>query len=189
MLEFVSRNAAASEDAVTATISACGQYRYTLTRTWDPPAHREHLPRQRCLWVMLNPSTADAMQNDPTIRRCIGIPQDFLGTNVTSIEVVNLYAYRATDPSMLGFAADPIGPDTDAHIAAAATRADICIAAWGTKLLSTARADRVLDLLLANLRNPRVDVVGFTKNHTPRHPLYLSGGVQPMRYCQRANAT
>lgn len=75
-----------------AVISDDGRYRYRLWRTWAP-----ELPRMA--WIMLNPSTADAEVDDPTIRRCVGFAKR---EGCGGIEVVNLYAYRSTDPSVLG---------------------------------------------------------------------------------------
>src|SRR5262245_19133112 len=89
-----------------ALISPCGLYRYWLTRTWDNSL-------RRVCWVMLNPSTADAEQDDPTIRRCVGFARSW---GAGGIIVVNLFAFRASDPKALLRAADPVGPDNDGHI-------------------------------------------------------------------------
>src|SRR5262249_14212908 len=94
-----------------AVISDCGRYRYSLTRRWGDAAE------PRALFVMLNPSTADAEQDDPTIRRCIGFAKAW---GMGSLEVVNLYALRATDPAALLSAPDPIGPKNDTMITSAA---------------------------------------------------------------------
>ena len=82
-----------------ATISECGLYRYSLTRVWD-----DVLPM--CIFVMLNPSTADADIDDPTIRRCINFAKR---EGCGSLMVVNLFAYRATSPADMKAAVDPIG--------------------------------------------------------------------------------
>lgn len=107
----------------TATISDCGKYRYNLTREWD-----DSLPR--LLFVMLNPSTADDEVDDPTIRRCISRAK---GNSFGSVEVVNLFAYRATNPDELKRTEDPVGPENDKHIIEAVNRAHTIIIAWGTK--------------------------------------------------------
>ena len=100
-----------------AVISGCGMYRYLLRRTWD---HN----RLRTLYVMLNPSTADAEIDDPTIRSCTRLCR-YWGHG--SFEVVNLFGWRATNPKELATANDPIGPDNDQCIAAAIRRCDVTI--------------------------------------------------------------
>ncbi|MFD3920195.1 DUF1643 domain-containing protein [Streptomyces sp. NPDC058595] len=95
----------------TALISDCGRYRYRLTRTWGPgPA---------AVMVMLNPSTADGTQDDPTVRRCVTFA-DAWGCG--GLIVVNLYAWRATKRAELKLAPDPVGPDNDAHLRTARHR-------------------------------------------------------------------
>ena len=103
-----------------ATISPCGLYRYELVRAWgDPPF---------CAFVMLNPSTADGAEDDNTIRRCVGFAQRF---GFGGFSVVNLFAFRATKPEAMLAAADPVGPDNDAHILGALAAAQRVFAAWG----------------------------------------------------------
>jgi len=111
----VSARAALAIAERTATLSPCGRYRYRLGRRWAQ--HRLSLP---LLFVMLNPSTADAEQDDATIRRCTTFA---VAHGFDAMEVVNLFAFRATDPADLWRAADPVGPDADRHIAEAAARA------------------------------------------------------------------
>src|SRR5689334_18589152 len=98
-----------------------GRYRYRLWRQWDPA-------KPAVAFVMLNPSTADATTDDPTIRRCFGFAQ---GWGFGRLEVVNLFALRATDPRELARHPDPVGPANDAHIAAALALTDQAVAAWG----------------------------------------------------------
>lgn len=104
-----------------AVISDCKKYRYMLRRTWD-------YGQPRCLYVMLNPSTADAEVDDATIRSCIRLAK---GMGYGSFEVVNLYGLRSRDPGELEKAADPIGPDNATISDAAIQRCDIVICAWG----------------------------------------------------------
>src|ERR1700731_2978902 len=104
-----------------AVISDCGRSRYLLRRTWDHD-------KPRALFVMLNPSTADAEVDDPTIRSCMRLAKQ-MGHG--SFEVVNLFAWRATDPRELHTASDPVGPENDRVIEAAVNRCDIVICAWG----------------------------------------------------------
>src|ERR1700680_305374 len=105
-----------------AVLSDCGVYRYLLRRVWD----RDKI---RVLIVMLNPSTADAQVDDATIRSLFRLCRR-LGYG--SFEVVNLFAFRATDPDELFKATDPIGPLNERISGAAIVRCDLTIVAWGT---------------------------------------------------------
>lgn len=149
-----------------AVISRCGRYRYRLWRRWaDGP---------QALWIMLNPSTADAAKDDPTIRRCVAFATSW---GCGGIVVANLYAWRATSPEDLWRAErndgqNIVGPENDAVIAAAlrdpatGTR----IAAWGTH----AKSDRVAEVW-ALVDDARVGLVCLSRSRSgaPRHPLWL----------------
>lgn len=140
-----------------AVISPCGQYRYMLGRRWGAgPA---------CVFVMLNPSTADAEQDDPTIRRCIGFAKR---EGCGGLVVVNLYAFRATDPKGLLTATDPVGSENDAYIAGALSMPErIVVAAWGA-------GDRMRRAKTVLARHPgRFVCLGLSKDGHPRHPLYI----------------
>lgn len=143
-----------------------GDHRYTLTRQWGDGA--------RCTFIMLNPSTADATKDDPTIRRCLGFARR-LGCE--SSVVANLYAYRATNPFDLWKAADPVGPLNNRYLIDVALDAERngtpLIAAWG----ALAKRDRVLDVLrLPGMQ--RLSALGVTKSGAPRHPLYLGADAE-----------
>lgn len=147
-----------------ATISRCETYRYTLDRIWDAS-----LPT--ALFIMLNPSTADASVDDPTIRRCIGFAKRM---GCGSLTVVNLFALRSTDPDALAKHPDPVGPDNDMHIALAlGKRLGCVIAAWGAHPSARTRAPAVAGLLAAH--GWQVDCLGTTNAGAPRHPLYVRG--------------
>ena len=139
-----------------ATFSADGRYRYRLWRRWDRA-------RPVVAFVMLNPSTADATRDDPTIRRCISFARAW---GFGGVEVVNLFAYRATDPRVLRRARDPVGPGNDRQIARACREAALVVAAWGASHAGD-RAAHVLRRLSA----PRC--FGTTRSGQPAHPLYL----------------
>lgn len=146
-----------------AFISKCDKYRYSLTRDWDA---EKLLPG--ALWIMLNPSTADAEQDDPTIRKVIGFSQ-LLECGYASI--VNLYAFRATKPSDLWKAIDPVGPYNDEYIEReiSCPRARI-ICAWGAH----AKKDRVNQVMeIIRDAGHRAFCFGKTKDGHPRHPLML----------------
>lgn len=150
-------------------------YRYTLTRgRW--------LGEGTVLFVMLNPSTADEHQDDPTIRRCVGFAQTW---GYARLNVANLYALRATDPRDLFRHDDPVGPGNDLAVIQHARNADAIVVAWGaTQHPQPARADHVLDLLDA--AHGRVWCLGLTPaTGQPRHPLYVAAATQPVVF-QRA---
>ncbi|MCB9357474.1 MAG: DUF1643 domain-containing protein [Calditrichaeota bacterium] len=150
--------------AGTATISRCGTYRYRLERIWNnalPPIH----------WIMLNPSTADATQDDNTIRRVISFSQSW---GYGSAVVLNLFAYRTPHPKLLRHANDPIGPRNDMHLAQITSP---IIAAWGAHNLAATRANEVLELL------PReILCLGQNQNGSPKHPLYVGGKTIPTKF-------
>lgn len=120
---------------------------------------------------MLNPSTADEHQNDPTVRRAIGYALD---RGYGSIEVVNAFALRSTDPAglkrALASGTDPVGPRNDEAIRRAAARSKTVVAAWGSHATLLER-DRTVRGLLRD--HPECYALGLTGACLPRHPLYL----------------
>lgn len=163
----------AAEMRRSAHISTDGLYRYSLHRDWHD--YSTHLRPRWVTFVMLNPSTADADQDDPTIRRCIGFAKALGGT---ALAVVNLYAFRATSPADLWKAEDPVGPLTDTVLAQfldMASRYDHpIIAAWGAH----ARPDRVA-WLMSQDGSERLQALHTTKSGAPGHPLYLPASCVP----------
>lgn len=153
-----------------AIIDATGQYRYSLCRCWEPT-----LPG--VCWVMLNPSTADATQDDPTIRRCISFAR---GWGYGSLEVVNLFAYRAPLPADLRCARDPVGPENDQYLVGASARADLVIAAWGANGGLLSRDRKALPLLGS------LHCLGTTRSGFPRHPLYRRADADLVPYQGRS---
>ncbi len=147
-----------------AVISECGRYRYLLRRTWDHS-------KPRALFIMLNPSTADAEVDDATIRSCIRLSTAW---GYGSFEVINLFGLRATDPDELEGATDPIGPKNADVGDAAINRCDIVICAWGGHPM----ADRRARDMVAWVRGwkPAAYCVGTTKHGAPKHPLYIKTG-------------
>lgn len=145
-----------------AHISECGRYRLTLWREW------EETP-EKVLWVMLNPSTADADVDDATIRKCIGFSKLW---GLGGLTVVNLFAWRATDPRSLRTIGEAwaIGQHNDNIIAREAESHDLIVAAWGTwaERVAPGRAAKVLDLL-----GPETMCLRKTKQGQPSHPLYI----------------
>jgi len=151
-----------------AEFSQCQVYRYTLTRWWDRLAKRG-----RVCWVMLNPSTADALVDDPTVRRCAQFSHRW---GYGGMIVVNIFGLRATDPKHLRKVADPVGPDNDFAVIAAATACDLVMAAWGTHGGLNNRGCQVHRKLA---RTPGLEVyaLGVTSGGFPKHPLYIKGDV------------
>lgn len=151
-------------------MSACGLYRYALWRVWD-----DGLPI--CVFVMLNPSTADATDNDATISRCATRAAQ-LGFG--GLWVVNLFAYRSTDRSVLKKVVDPVGPENDRAILEAAAKSKTVVCAWGKDGNLFGRAREVLGLL----GRCGVSTVALAVNAdgTPGHPLYLPYQAKPVPY-------
>jgi len=153
-----------------AVYSDCERYRYTLTRTWDEGAGR-------VLFIMLNPSTATEVQNDPTVERC---ERRARALGYGAFRVCNIFAYRATDPRDMRAQADPIGPENDAAILDSLTWTQDTIAAWGSHGEHMGRGDAMATLL----RGAGVQArhLGLTKGGQPKHPLYIGYNVQPVEW-------
>ncbi|MGI0148701.1 MAG: DUF1643 domain-containing protein [Thermoplasmata archaeon] len=149
----------------TAMLSADKKYRYRLTRHWGDGQGI------RIVWIMLNPSVADHETNDPTITRCIGFSKR-LGS--FSLVVVNLFAYRATEPKELLRVDDPVGPDNLAILGEATLGCNMAIAAWGA--LSNELWMKAKEPLAIIKRFNGLKCLGRTKAGSPRHPLYLPAG-------------
>lgn len=146
-----------------AIIDETNMYRYLLWRSWDAS-------RPMVTFIMLNPSTADGMDDDATIRRCVGFADSW---GYGSIEVVNLFAYRATHPEVLKGCDDPIGPENDDYIEISAARSKMVIAAWGTNGNLLNRNKAVCKLL------DTVHCIDISKEGHPKHPLYLKSDLKP----------
>lgn len=143
---------------ISATADIRGDYRYTLTRVWDAA-----LPA--VTFVLLNPSTADAVQLDPTLRKCVGYAKR---EGFGSMIVANVYAYRTKNPAAMRTVTDPIGPENDDVLA---SLKGPVIAGWGVNADPT-RIARVRELL------PPLHALAVTKNGHPGHPLYLRKDAQ-----------
>jgi hypothetical protein len=143
-----------------AEVSPDGLYRYSLTRRGGeaPPVR----------WIMLNPSTADANADDPTIRRCMSFARDW---GAGGIVVHNLFAYRTTDPYRLRMVVDPVGPGNDARLVEPLEPGTRTVCAWGTGGALEGRAVAVRGMLVA--AGVELWCLGRTGAGHPRHPLYL----------------
>lgn len=153
-----------------ASISKDGIYRYLLVRQWNTKR------RGWCAFIGLNPSTADASQDDPTIRRCVGFADDW---GYGTLLMVNLFAFRATQPEVMMACdpVDPIGPENNEYLRDVMRRSGIVIAAWGTDG-GYRRRDAAVKALLRPLG--KLYHLGLTKDGHPRHPLYLKKDLKPI---------
>lgn len=159
---FNSRTASFSEDR---------EYRYTLWQWWNTELTAVQ-------FICLNPSTANEIQDDPTVRRCINFAYDW---GYGGFCMTNLFAYRATDPKDMRAHEDPVGPDNDDFIKEIynKTKVKLTVAAWGTHGDYMGRANHVVKMLgpLFCLR--------INKEGSPAHPLYLSKDNIPFMYTDK----
>jgi hypothetical protein len=171
-----------------ATISVDGRYRYKLWREWDGPMLAE---RHRFLgtdgagnpwtepmslvFIMLNPSTADGNKDDPTIRRCVSFAKRY---HFQRIDVVNLFAYRATNPKALlalNHNDDPVGVENQRHVQDLAfERGNRIVCAWGTHGHHLGQDQTMLGWL----GDKKMYCLGRTGAGFPRHPLYVNGATK-----------
>lgn len=149
-----------------ASLSRCQTYRYSLTREWSHGG--------TVVVIGLNPSTADATIDDPTVRRCVGFARSW---GFGRLVIANLFAYRATHPERLALVSDPVGPMNDRCLRKAVQAADLLLVAWGNRGGFLER-DREL---LSWLPNPRC--LGVTNQGFPRHPLYVRSSAEPIPFC------
>ena len=152
-----------------------GAYRYLLWRTWDAS-----LPR--ALWILLNPSMADARKDDPTLRRCKAFTASW---RFGGLEIVNLFALRTSYPRDLYQAADPVGKENNGRIIAAVRRATCIILAWGAHGRYRQRDQTVLAILAAHATFAPC-CLGITQSGSPRHPLYIARNKQPIPFVSSA---
>lgn len=156
-----------------AILSDCQRYRYRLERPGPGPT---------IVWIMLNPSTADADVDDQTIRKCRGFSERW---GYGRLVVVNLFAWRATKPRELRVASDPVGSENDSHIGAAVIDADLVVCAWGNEKpsLVSSRAFYVARKLLAGVD---LHVIGTTKHGCPLHPCMAGYTTSPQAWTMEA---
>jgi len=151
----------------TALLSACGTYRYRLTRSWGPGDH--------VVFIGLNPSTADAALDDPTIRRCSNFARSW---GFDGLIMLNAWAFRSTQPRQLLLTPDPNGPRNNHIIRQTCRHATLVIAAWGNHC----PPDRQTQLI--QLTGP-LHCIARNSNGQPAHPLYLKSTLQPQPWAIR----
>lgn len=164
---MITRHFLKNDAESTAVYSDCETYRYALTRVWDPAAGK-------LTFIMLNPSKATEVQNDPTIERC---ERRARALGFGGFRAVNIFALRETDPLKMRRHAAPDGPANAGFITEACDWADMVIAAWGAHGAHLDQGHRVRDLLAATGRE--IYSFGQTKAGHPRHPLYIAYATRP----------
>lgn len=156
-----------------AAVSPCGTWRWSLTRDWDGTGGTA--AGRRLAAILLNPSTADAGADDPTLRRLLGFARAW---GFGGLVLVNLFALRATDPRALRLAPDPLGPRGEAAIDDAVPGAAMVLCAWGNG--GAARGAAVAARLRAG--GAVLWHLGLTAQGAPRHPLYAPRSARPCRW-------
>lgn len=150
-----------------ATLDEAREYRYTLERTWN-------LDVDRVLFIMLNPSTADADADDATIRRCMGFAARW---GKGGVVVGNLFALRSTDPKGLFDHRDSVGPENDAHLQQLAQECNTVVAAWGNSA-SGVRQFQERQAFVKDLLKGRMQCLGTNNDGTPKHPVRLPASAE-----------
>jgi hypothetical protein len=140
-------------------------YRYWLFRCWN-------MDKPIIVWIMLNPSTADHKKDDPTITRCINFSKSW---GYGGMIVVNLFAFRATNPKELKKCEDPVGPDNNYYIKNIIQMCDVSVAAWGNDGTYMNR-DKEIKTMFPDLLCLKKTVSG-----NPYHPLYLKSDLKPFK--------
>ena len=148
----------------TAKLSECRKYRYALWRTWDDS-------KPYVMFVGLNPSTADENTDDPTLTRCINYAKSW---GYGGVCMVNLFAYRATEPSDMKASNDPIGSENNKWLKNMAKEAALVVAAWGNDGSYLGRSKQVLEII------PNLSCLKVNKSGEPAHPLYQAAKLKPV---------
>ena len=152
-----------------AVFSDCGRYRTLLWRRWDPSAPPAN-------FLLLNPSTADEVKNDPTVERC---ERRARAMGYGGLIVTNAFALRSTDPKALYAEADPVGPGNPEAIVQAARAAALVVCGWGRHCDAVRPGwGRALLRMLAEAGTVP-HALAITSDGSPKHPLYVGYAVQP----------
>lgn len=153
-----------------ARYSSCEIYRYTLQRVWDESG-------PMVSFIGLNPSTATEIENDPTVRRCIGYAHSW---GFGGMRMLNAFALRSTDPRGLKQIDDPVGPDNDFWLKKMTKDVSLTVLCWGVHAELNERHAHIVKLLRKASRD--VHCLGVTKAGYPKHPLYLKQSLQAVPF-------
>lgn len=161
-----------------AVFSPCRKWRYALGRELNVSGEGD------CVFIGLNPSTADETKDDPTVRRCKRIALDW---GCRSLVMLNIFAWRSTDPKPLYQLDDPYGPENDATLLSWGRKARFVVAAWGTHGALRERGHEVT----RNFYEAGIPLqcLGITKEGFPKHPLYIKASTVPKAYSLRSLST
>lgn len=150
-----------------ARFSTCRTWRYALWREWDSQ-------KGFVLFVGLNPSTANEVDNDPTISKCMGFADRW---GFGGIYMLNLFAFCATQPERMIGVIDPVGPENDSTFSLYSSKSNLVVAAWGGSVPMRERArlnlDTRINFVLRNI-NTQVHCLGRTQDGSPKHPSRIS---------------
>lgn len=154
-----------------ASFSECKKYRYSLTRIWDES-------KPKVMFVMLNPSTADAEKDDPTIRRCIGFAKSW---GYGGLYVCNLFAYRATNPKELLRVHNPFGDQNIWHTRQLFDKVEIVLCAWGNEGIVNRICGKGNEYENLYYAYEKLHFIELSNSGIPKHPLYLKSTLKPQR--------
>jgi hypothetical protein len=154
-----------------AQLSECRLYRFSLFRIWDET-------KPYALFIGLNPSTADEVEDDPTLTRCINFAKSW---GYGGVCMGNLFAYRATSPRDMKAAKDPVGKDNDKWLLQLAKDAGLVVAAWGNDGVFCGRSKQVVELI------PSLHYLKLNMSGQPSHPLYLKSDLKPTNWTVSAH--
>jgi hypothetical protein len=155
-----------------ALFSPCRKYRYTLTRVWDED-------RPRVAFILLNPSTADETKEDPTIRRCIAYAKRW---SYGGLEILNLFAWRSTNPSVLEQIPDPVGPSNLHYIQTVTAQTPLIVVGWGGRVPRAFRAQPEVVVERLKSWGKATYALKVNGDGAPGHPLYLRGELELVRF-------
>lgn len=151
-----------------AIIDDSGEYRYMLTRQWGTGNNFIN-------FILLNPSTADHLIDDPTVKSCISIAEN---NGFDGLYITNVFAFRATQPSDLKKASDPVGPENEEYLKKYNKRCNMTIVAWGNHGSFLGGSERVLDIF----KGQPLYCLEKNKSGSPKHPLYVQRETKPIRF-------
>ena len=151
-----------------AILSDCKKYRYWLSRTWDES-------KPLIGFIGLNPSTADHIDDDRTISRCINFAKSW---GAGGFYMMNLFAYRATAPLNMMEAEEPIGMENNNYLQELKNKVEKVVICWGDNGRHNGRSKEVLSLL----DQGDLYCITINKSGEPKHPLYIKGDAQLIPY-------